>query len=98
MSYNDDDFAESGAEGEVEVTPSKKAIRPMSSVGGRRTSMLPTPKRAVSSQVPQSAATAAAAAAMNGRTSRAGASSRAGLSKRQSMAFGTGADGKGKWR
>lgn len=98
MSYNDDDFAETGAEGDAEATPSKKASRPMSSMGGRRTSMLPTPRRAVSSQAPQSDAAAAAAAAMNGRTSRAGAPSRAGLNKRQSMAFSTGTAGQTKWR
>ena len=64
--------------------------------------MLPQPRRAVSGQIPQSEAAAAAAAAMSGRTSRAGGASgrtsRTGLGKRQSMAFGGVGEEKPRWR
>ena len=104
LSHRDDEFSEAGAEADIEASPTanKKAARPSTSMAGRRTSMLPQPRRAVSGQIPQSEAAAAAAAAMSGRTSRAGGASgrtsRTGLGKRQSMAFGGVGEEKPRWR
>jgi hypothetical protein len=105
---DEDDFAEAGADADIEASPTaKKAARPSTSLAGRRTSMLPQPRRAVSGQVPQSDAAAAAQAAMSGRITPAmgGRTSRSGraVGKRASMAFGAsvgggGGEDKPRWR
>jgi hypothetical protein len=98
LSYREDDFeadpmSSAGADADMEASPTAKLpkARPSTSMAGRRVSMLPQPKRTVSGQ---SDAVAAAASAMNGRTSRAG------VGRRTSMGVGATADDKSRnrWR